>query len=210
MEEVVKVGSRYRLKANWKDRCVITSIEGYDPQNDTCMVFYLIDGRETRLRLENFVFAFEPDDGRPPWDVYFMQLAMLVSTRGTCDRKQVGAVLVKDRRILATGYNGSEPGAPHCSEVGHDLVETAGKQNCQRTLHSEQNIFAQAAKYGIQVEGATLYVNTFPCWNICAKLILATGIKRVLYMSDYNNDERVKAAFKRADIQLDQFDAKLL
>jgi dCMP deaminase len=102
------------------------------------------------------------------------------------------------------------PGDPHCNEIGHDLVTTDGRQNCVRTIHAEQNVIAQAAQFGIPVSGATLYVNTFPCWNVCAKLLLGARIGRVIYDSDYNNDERVLSAFQRAGISLEKFDSTLL
>jgi len=117
---------------------------------------------------------------RKSWHQYFSDIAELVSTRGTCDRKQVGAVIVKDKRILATGYNGSMPGSGHCDEEGH-LMEN---NHCVRTLHAEVNAIAQCAKYGISCDGSTLYCNTLPCWN-CFKAIVSAGIKEIYYNSDY-------------------------
>ena len=132
---------------------------------------------------------------RPPTDVYFMNIAQVVATRATCDRKHVGAVIVRDRRIIATGYNGSPPGLPHCDDVGHDLVITNGKENCVRTVHAEMNAVAQAALYGVSIKDADIYTNTYPCWN-CAKSLLSGGIKTVYVDKDYNNDARVEEAFK--------------
>lgn len=132
---------------------------------------------------------------RPPTDVYFMNIAQVVATRATCDRKHVGAVIVRDRRIIATGYNGSPPGLPHCDDVGHDLVITNGKENCVRTVHAEMNAVAQAALYGVSIKDADIYTNTYPCWN-CAKALLSGGIKTVYVDKDYNNDARVEEAFK--------------
>ena len=136
-----------------------------------------------------------PPAPRPSWDAYFIQMCHLVSTRATCDRKHVGAVIVRDKRVLSTGYNGSAPGEPHCDDAGHDLVRQAdGKENCVRTIHAEANAILQAAKYGVQIEGTTVYTNTYPCWP-CAKLILGSGIVEVVVDADYNNDPRVEAAF---------------
>jgi len=145
------------------------------------------------------------DEGRQSWDSYFMQLANLVATRATCDRKHVGAVMVRSNRVIATGYNGALPGQPHCDDVGHDLVETDGRQNCVRTAHAEQNSVFQAAQYGISLVGATLYTNTFPCWN-CTKALLGVKVARVVYASEYNNDARVTEAFKKAGVVLDKFE----
>lgn len=137
----------------------------------------------------------EPVGARPSWDDYFIQMCHLVATRATCDRKHVGAVLVRDRRVIATGYNGSAPGEPHCDDVGHDLVAQAnGVQNCVRTIHAEANAILQAAKYGVSVQETTLFTNTYPCWP-CAKMILSAGIVEVVVDTDYNNDPRVEAAF---------------
>lgn len=147
---------------------------------------------------------------RSDWHNYFMQMAHLVSTRATCDRKHVGAVIVRDRRVVATGYNGSAPGMPHCDDVGHDLVMSmnpsastaqATHSNCVRTIHAEVNAIAQAARFGIGLEGASLYCNTFPCWP-CFKLVAASGIKSVYYDDEYRNDYRVIDCSKAAGIAL--------
>ena len=139
---------------------------------------------------------------RPSWHQYFMQMAHLASTRATCDRKHVGAVLVVDQRVVATGYNGSPPGLAHCDDAGHDLVPNAeGRENCVRTIHAEMNAIAQAAKHGISLRGATLYVNTYPCWN-CAKALLAAGVATIITDHDYNNDPRVAAALAASNVTL--------
>lgn len=114
------------------------------------------------------------------WDTYFMKIADLVSTRASCDRKHVGAVIVRDRRILTTGYNGSIPGLPHCDDVGHMMEDG----HCLRTVHSEINAIAQAAKLGLSVDGAIMYCNTLPCWN-CFKTIVSAGIAQIVWQSDY-------------------------
>lgn len=127
---------------------------------------------------------------RPPrksWDAYFMEIAEVVATRGTCDRKQVGAVIVNDsHRILATGYNGSIAGAPHCDDIGHLMRDG----HCIRTIHAEINAINQAARHGIRLEGATIYINTFPCWR-CFQNIANVGIRRVVYADAYRIDPLV-------------------
>lgn len=144
----------------------------------------------------------KPPRARPSWDSYFMQMAHLVATRATCDRKHVGAVIVHERRVLATGYNGSAPGQPHCDDVGHDLVTLeGGRTNCVRTLHAEANAILQGSLYGVALRGADIYTNTFPCWP-CAKMILGAGLARVFVDADYNNDERVMAAFESKGVKL--------
>lgn len=124
---------------------------------------------------------------RDDWDTYFMKVADLVSSRASCDRKHVGAVIVKENRILATGYNGSIPGLPHCDDVGH-LMEGG---HCVRTIHAEVNAIAQAAKLGLSIDGATMYCNTLPCWN-CFKTIISAGIAQIVWQSDYPADGKDK------------------
>jgi dCMP deaminase len=118
-------------------------------------------------------------DQRPSWDEYFMQIARDVATRATCLRRHVGAVVVRDKRILSTGYNGSPPGQKHCTEVGC-LLEDG---RCIRTLHAEQNALIQAALHGVSTEGATLYATCRPC-HVCARMIVGAGIKRVVFAGD--------------------------
>ncbi len=129
---------------------------------------------------------------RPDWDRYFLQLCDLVATRSTCDRKHVGAILVKDNRILSTGYNGSLRGLPHCDDVGHDMIDG----HCVRTVHGEANAIATAASQGISLEGSTLYCNVYPCWS-CFKLIISAGITEVVYQGIYNPDPRIDDALGR-------------
>jgi dCMP deaminase len=123
---------------------------------------------------------------RTPWSRYFMDLARQVATRGTCPRKQVGAVIVRDHHLLATGYNGSIGGHAHCTDVGC-MMEN---DHCVRTVHAECNALAQAARHGTAVLGATLYTTAAPCWN-CYKLARNAGIDRVVYDEPYNLDPRV-------------------
>lgn len=138
---------------------------------------------------------------RPPFDAYFLEIAEVVATRSTCDRKHVGAVLVRDRVILATGYNGSVRELPHCDEEGHDLVETNGAPNCVRTVHAEMNAVAQAARNGVRTDGAKLYVNTYPCWP-CFKVLANAGIVEVVYTGDYRNDPRVESVAAKLGIKV--------
>ena len=117
---------------------------------------------------------------RKDWDTYFMEIAEQVATRGTCNRKQVGCILVRDKRILATGYNGSITGTSHCDDVGH-LMEN---DHCVRTVHAEINALAQCSKYGIACDGATAYINTCPCWG-CFKALINAGVKAIYYRDPY-------------------------
>ncbi len=117
---------------------------------------------------------------RPSWDEYFMSIAFQVATRSTCDRAHVGAIIVKDRRILTTGYNGAPMGLPHCDEVGHLMIGG----HCVRTLHAEQNAIIQAALHGVSVRGGTIYVTHQPCLT-CAKMIINAGLVRVVYAGHY-------------------------
>ena len=117
---------------------------------------------------------------RPSWDEYFMQIAFTVAQRSTCDRAHVGCVLVRDRRILTTGYNGASAGLPHCDEVGHLLIDG----HCVRTLHAEQNAIIQGALHGVSIVGATAYVTHQPCLT-CAKMLINAGVRRVVYAGNY-------------------------
>lgn len=191
--------------------------------------------------------------GRLPWDYYFLKLAELVSTRATCDRAHMGCVLVKDNIIVATGYNGSIKGLPHCNDWTHDLsrdpdhwtskLSTAAKAairssefgyvcpcgakgtwkkiaklpctspvdkgaghlmedgHCVRTVHAEQNALAQCAKLGKAADGATAYINGFPCWR-CFMLLANAGIVRIVYSKAYRNDPKVIDSAAAAGINL--------
>ena len=133
---------------------------------------------------------------RLPWDQYFMEIARVVSSRATCDRKHVGAVIVRDRTILSTGYNGSVRGMKHCDEIGHMMEDG----HCVRTVHSEANAIVQAAKNGVAIDGATIYVTASPCWP-CFKLIANAGIKRIVFGELYR-DERITKFAEDAGIEL--------
>ena len=138
---------------------------------------------------------------RASWDEYFMNIAKEVATRATCDRKHVGAVIVRDRSILATGYNGSIAGLPHCDEEGH-LMEDG---HCVRTIHAETNAVIQAARNGVRIDGAGIYVTASPCFG-CFKVIANAGIKRIVF-GEFYRDERIFDFAKRLGIELVQHGA---
>lgn len=125
-----------------------------------------------------------------------MNLAVQAATRSTCPRKAVGAVIVRDRAVLATGYNGSIRGLPHCTDVGCLMVNG----HCVRTVHAEANAILQAAKHGVRLEAAEIYVTASPCWD-CFKLIANAGINRVLY-GEFYRDERIIEFARDAGIEL--------
>lgn len=120
---------------------------------------------------------------RNDWDSYFMEIAGVIATRATCDRKHVGAVIVRDRIILSTGYNGSIRGMPHCDEMGHMMEDG----HCVATIHAEANAIIQAARTGATIEGGTIYTTASPCWP-CFKIIANAGIKRIVFGEFYRDD----------------------
>jgi len=126
---------------------------------------------------------------RVDWHTYFMNIARQAATRSTCDRKNVGAVIVRDRTILSTGYNGSIRGMPHCDEVGH-LMEDG---HCVATVHAEANAIIQAAKNGVRIEDAEIYTTASPCWS-CFKLIANAGIRTIYYGEFYRDVRSVEVA----------------
>ncbi len=121
---------------------------------------------------------------RIPWDQYFMGQSLLLSLRSTCTRLAVGATIVRDKRIIAGGYNGSVSGDVHCIDEGCYLVDG----HCVRTIHAEMNAILQCAKFGVETENSEIYVTHFPCLQ-CTKMILQAGIKKIHYLKDYRNDE---------------------
>lgn len=142
--------------------------------------------------------------GRPSWDDYFFQIAIQVATRSTCMRRQVGAVLVKDKQILSTGYNGAPQRVSHCTDVGclrtKLKVPSGERHELCRALHAEQNAIVQAALHGIKIEGATLYCTHQPC-SLCAKMIINAGIVEVYFDQGYP-DELAATFFAEAGVRL--------
>jgi dCMP deaminase len=128
---------------------------------------------------------------RVDWHTYFMNIARQAATRSTCDRKHVGAVIVRDRTILSTGYNGSIRGMPHCDDVGHWMEDG----HCVATVHAEANAIIQAAKNGVRIDGAEIYTTSSPCWN-CFKLIANAGIRTIYYGEFYRDVRSVEVAEK--------------
>ena len=137
---------------------------------------------------------------RVSWETYFMNIAVEVATRSTCDRKHVGAVIVKDKTILSTGYNGSIKGLPHCDEAGHEMVDG----HCVRTTHAEANVIVQGAKNGVKINHAEIYITASPCYN-CFKLIANAGIKSIYFLEFYR-EERIIEHAREAGIELIQLD----
>ncbi|MBE0430018.1 MAG: cytidine/deoxycytidylate deaminase family protein [Thermoleophilia bacterium] len=141
---------------------------------------------------------------RPSWDEYFFQIAQQVATRSTCMRRQVGAVLVKDKRILSTGYNGAPRGIVHCIDAGclreQMRVPSGERHELCRALHAEQNAIVQAALHGVKIEGSTLYCTHQPC-SLCAKMIINAGIVEVYFNEGYP-DELAAGFFAEAGIRL--------
>lgn len=162
------------------------------------------------LGFERYVFVNQKTEKivrelmRPTWDEYFMQIVELIKTRSTCLRRQVGAVIVKDKRILATGYNGAPVGCQHCSEIGclrEKLNVPSGQRHelC-RAIHAEQNAIVQAAYSGTSVKDATLYVTNQPC-VLCAKLAINAGITRIVFSGEYP-DELAMTLLNEAGIEV--------
>ncbi len=145
---------------------------------------------------------------RPSWDEYFMDIAEMVKTRSTCLRRQVGALIVKDKRILSTGYNGPPTGLKHCDETGclRDQLGVPSGQRHElcRGLHAEQNAIIQASLHGVKIEGATIYVTIQPC-VVCAKMIINSGIKRLVYKGPYP-DELADQLLKESQVQIDIYE----
>jgi dCMP deaminase len=145
---------------------------------------------------------------RPSWDEYFIQIAFDVAERSTCLRRKVGAILVKDKRILATGYNGAPMGLRHCEEVGcvreqHNVPSGQRHELC-RGLHAEMNAFLQAAVHGVSSQDATLYCTTYPC-SLCAKMIINAGVTRVVEAGDYP-DDLARDLLAESGIAVEHFD----
>ena len=146
---------------------------------------------------------------RPSWDEYFMKIAMLVSERSTCLRHHVGAIIVKDRRVITTGYNGAAAGVRDCLELGclrNELgIKSGERHEICRAIHAEQNAIIQAAKHGENIEGSTIYCTHSPC-IICAKMIINSGIKRIVTYGDYPDIGGVKDLLNEAKVELIKVD----
>lgn len=149
---------------------------------------------------------------RPSWDDYFMELAQLVSTRSTCvrDGRRVGAVLVRDKHILSTGFNGSPAGMTHCIEIGciRDKLKipSGTRHEICRAVHAEQNAIIQCALHGVSSKNSTIYVTHQPC-TICTKILINAGVKRIVYWQPYP-DEFAQSLIKEAKIELEQWNQK--
>jgi dCMP deaminase len=147
--------------------------------------------------------------GRPAWEIYFMDITELVARRSTCTRRSVGAIIVKDKRILSTGYNGAPSGVRHCIDVGclrEELNVASGQRHelC-RGIHAEQNAIIQAALHGVSIKDATLYCTNLPC-SICAKMIINAGIKKIIYRSGYA-DQMSAEMLNEAGIDVSKLEA---
>ncbi|GAV22199.1 deoxycytidylate deaminase [Carboxydothermus pertinax] len=144
---------------------------------------------------------------RPSWDEYFMQITEVVKTRSTCLRRQVGAVLVKDNRVLATGYNGAPKGVAHCETVGclreQEHIPSGQRHELCRGLHAEQNAIIQAAVYGVSTPGSTIYITHQPC-SLCAKMLINAGVVRVVYKGEYP-DPLAMRLFQEAGILVEKY-----
>lgn len=133
----------------------------------------------------------EETNDRMSWDTYFMYQALLLSQRATCERLKVGAVLVKENRMIAGGYNGSVGGDAHCTDEGCHVQEG----HCVRTIHAEMNALLQCSKFGSSTKNTTVYVTHFPCL-LCTKMLLQAGITEICYLNDYRNNEYAEHLYK--------------
>lgn len=149
-------------------------------------------------------------DKRPSWDEYFLEVAKLVSKRSTCLRRQVGAVAVRDKRMLATGYNGAPSGLAHCSDIGclreKLKIPSGQRQELCRALHAEQNVIIQAVVHKVDLKGAALYVTHQPCVT-CAKMLVSVGIKEIVMAAGYP-DELARKMLKEAKIKIRKLEKK--
>lgn len=141
----------------------------------------------------------EKTRNRASWEKYFMNIAREVATRSTCDRKMVGAVIVRDKSILSTGYNGSLRGLPHCDEVGHEMEN----DHCVRTIHAEANAIIQAARHGVRIDDSEIFVTASPCYS-CFKMIANSGIRKIYY-GEFYRDERIGEHARELEIELIHF-----
>jgi len=152
-------------------------------------------------------FMVTLENNRPSYDEYFMEMAHVVSKRSTCLRRKVGAILVKDKHILSTGYNGAPKGLNHCVDVGcirKDMsVKSGERHELCRGLHAEQNAIIQAAVFGVSISGSTLYCTNTPC-VVCVKMLINAGVKEIIYSGDYP-DELAKKMLGESSIKIKRF-----
>ncbi len=150
---------------------------------------------------------------RPSWDEYFLKMSDMVGTRGTCDRGRSGCVIVRDKRILATGYVGSPMGLPHCDDVGHEIHTVTNEdgvvsQHCIRTAHAEQNAINNAARSGVALLGGTIYSKMIPCYK-CVQSIINVGIVRIVSRMDYHASKKSKEILKEAGVKFEIMNKKV-
>ncbi|MBM2821129.1 MAG: deoxycytidylate deaminase [Candidatus Berkelbacteria bacterium] len=165
--------------------------------------------KKTKGKIKNIKEKYK----RPNWDEYFLKLVDVVGSRSTCDRGRPGCVIVKERRVLATGYAGSPVGQSHCDDAGHEMqkaIDEDGKisEHCIRTLHAEVNALCQAAKNGISIDGSTLYIKFTPCYT-CAKMVINSGVKRVVAKVKYHAGDKTVKLFKKAGVKLEIIEDKI-
>jgi dCMP deaminase len=162
-----------------------------------------LSGKTTHLKKGKV----KPKRTRPSWDEYFMNIAELAATRSTCLRRQVGSVIVKDKKILATGYNGAPSGLKHCLDIGclRDKlgIPSGERHELCRATHAEQNAIVQAALFGVSIRNSTLYSTTQPC-ILCTKLIINAGIKKIVIKDSYP-DEMSREMLKEAGVEIQIF-----
>jgi dCMP deaminase len=178
-----------------------TSCTGYDEEQT-----FSVPRRGGFMKSAISESTLSADHARPSWNDYFFEIAHAVSKRATCDRGKSGCVVVRDKRILVTGFVGSPSGFPHCDDVGHQikrLIHENGRitEHCTRTIHAEQNAICQAAKQGISLDGATLYTRMTPC-RTCAMLVINCGITRVFCERKYHAGHESEVMFQEAGIPL--------
>jgi len=146
-------------------------------------------------------------EGRPSYDEYFMEMAHVVAKRSTCLRRKVGAILVKDKHILSTGYNGAPKGMDHCSETGclreHMNIPSGERHELCRGLHAEQNVIIQAAVFGTSIKGSSLYCTNTPC-VVCVKMLINAGVEEIIYAGDYP-DELAKLMLRESKLKIKRF-----
>ena len=175
-------------------------------------VFYIFNNSDSFFKiiiLLTSLFILLPIfmEERPTYDEYFMEMAHVVSKRSTCLRRNVGAILVKDKHILSTGYNGAPKGLKHCSEVGclrvNLNVPSGERHELCRGLHAEQNAIIQAAVFGVSIKGSTLYCTNTPC-VVCVKMLINAGVKEIVYSGDYP-DKLAKTMLSESNIKIKNF-----